>query len=138
MGNRESKQQIKMGEIYWVRLHGKNHVQNGWHPAIVTQNNIGNTFSDTVVVVPITTKRRKSKLPTHIDLPNGIGGLARPSTAQCEGQRPVSKDDFGKYIGTLDDITMRKISMGCLINTPYQTYISEEDLMLLKENRKIC
>lgn len=126
---------IKIGDVYWVKLEGKNHVQNGWHPAIVTQNNKGNHFSDTVVVVPVTSKK-KAQLPTHVILPYREIGLNRPSTAQCEGQRPISKKDFGDYIGRIDDKTMKKIAMACLVNTPYQLFIPDEELINLKRNWK--
>lgn len=130
------KVEKRIGEVYWVKLEGKNHVQNGWHPAIITQNNVGNKFSDTIVVVPVTSKR-KTALPTHVALPYNRIGLQRPSTAQCEGQRPVSKEDFGDYIGQVDDETMKAIAIACLVNTPYQLFMSETELMSLKRNGKI-
>lgn len=133
------RERIKLGDVFWVNLKGdeNSHVQNGWHPAIVVQNNKGNYYSDTVVVVPITSKK-KAALPTHVKLPWNDIGLCRPSTAQCEGQRPVSKEDFGDYIGCVDYNTMKKIAIGCLVNTPYQEFFTKEELLELKRNGKIC
>ncbi|MGF6375017.1 mRNA interferase MazF [Clostridiales Family XIII bacterium PM5-7] len=127
------KGRIHTGEIYWIKLEGSGSLQNGWHPGVVVQNNIGNKYSDTVVIVPLTS-RKKSKLPTHVNIRAGAFGLAKDSIVQCEGQRPVNKTDIGDYIGTVDDKTMGKIARCCLINTPYLAYLtySEIDMMCSK------
>ena len=111
---------LRMGEIYWVDL-GRpefEFVQAGWHPALIIQNNKGNYFGNTIIVIPITSKR-KTYLPTHVKVKAGNFGLTRDSIFQCEGQRLVSKSQVGSYIGQVDRKTMAKIANACLINTPY-------------------
>lgn len=119
------------GDIYWINLTGDNHIQNGWHPGIIVQNNKGNYFANTIEIVPITSSK-KTKLPTHVNLRAGKFGLVKDSVAQCEGQRLICKSQIGSYIGTLDHTTMSKIAKGCLINTPFLHFLSEVEVKNIK------
>lgn len=40
----------------------------GRHPVLILQNNVGNRFSPTLIVAPITTKtvRKTGRMPTHV------------------------------------------------------------------------
>lgn len=120
------------GQIYWVNLNGEGHIQNGWHPGIIVQCNKGNKHSPTIAIVPVTSKR-KTSLPTHVYIQAGLFGLSKPSIAQCEGQRIVSKDQIGDYIGMVSAEFMKKIAIGCLINTPYLQYLNNNDITNIKD-----
>jgi len=39
--------------------------QGGIRPAVIVQNNIGNKFSPTVLVIPLTSEIKKVNMPTH-------------------------------------------------------------------------
>ena len=60
---------VKKGEVYYADL---NPVigceQGGCRPVIIVQNDIGNLYSPTTIVVPVTCRTRKQKLPTHINV----------------------------------------------------------------------
>lgn len=120
-----------IGEIYWVNFAKNQHIQGGWHPAVIVQNNVGNRYSPTISVVPITSKV-KSDLPTHVKIKAGMFGLPKPSTIQCEGQRPVNKSDIGEYIGEINASTMKKIAKACLINTPMLNFLNAVDIERLQ------
>ena len=131
--NCKSKQNsYATGDVYWVNLYGTGHVQSGWHPCIIVQNNVGNLHSMTMAVVPITSKS-KTKLPTHVFLKRGTCGLPKDSIAQCEGQQVICKTQVGDYIGTMPIRIMQQIATGCLINTPYLDFLSEDDISKLKK-----
>lgn len=68
---------IKRGDIIMCDLgmHGGS-VQSGIRPCLVVSNDIGNTYSNIYIVVPLTTKYKKD-LPTHVC-------LAENSYALCE------------------------------------------------------
>lgn len=52
--------EIRRGKVYDVELKStSSHVQFGRRPCLVVQNNLGNTFSPTIIVVPLTTKLKK-------------------------------------------------------------------------------
>lgn len=58
---------MKKFDVYYVELTGKGSEQTGLRPCVIIQNNIGNSFAPTTIVVPITTKLKKS-LPTHLHI----------------------------------------------------------------------
>lgn len=61
-----AKTKIKQGDIYMVNF-SNNTVgseQKGVRPALVVQNDCGNEYSPTTIVLPITS-RNKNNLPTH-------------------------------------------------------------------------
>lgn len=128
------KQNYNIGEIYWINLNGVGCVQDGWHPGIIVQNNMGNLYSQTISIVPITSKR-KAKLPTHVFIRAQTYGLRLDSIVQCEGQQTVCKSQIAGYIGTADSTLMKKIAKACLINTPYLNYLNDDEVGVLKQKK---
>ena len=126
----------KMKEIYWVDFEGKDSVQSGMRPAVIVQNDKGNYYSNTIVVVPITSAV-KTKLPTHVHIKAGSFGLVKDSIVQCEGERVVSKNDIKGYIGHVDDDTMRDIAVACLINTPFLSYLKNSDISKMLKGKSL-
>lgn len=120
--------EYKIGEIVIVKFHGDGHVQDGVRPAVIIQNDIGNKYSPTLQVIPVTSRMTKKSLPTHVFLPAGTGGLAKDSVAQCEGQRIINKYDVLNHIGALPDEYMQAICMGCIISTPLIQYLSQQQI----------
>lgn len=101
--SKEPEGLIRWGEIFLCHL-GKsnNSVQAGTRPVLIVQNNIGNTFSSTVVVAPITSSVKRLNLPTHVMLHQSCG-LRSPSVAMLEQLRTVDKKDLYKYLGKVRD-----------------------------------
>lgn len=58
--------EIKRGDIVKCYLSGEgnSHVQTGYRPVVVVQNNTGNKFSPNTIVVPLTSENKKD-MPTH-------------------------------------------------------------------------
>lgn len=54
---------IHRGEVFFADLHGGvGYEQNGERPVVVLQNDMGNRYSPTVIVAPLTSSRtRKSR-----------------------------------------------------------------------------
>lgn len=48
-----------------VPMLANSHIQAGKRPWVIVQNNVGNQFSPTTIVVPLTTKIKRLELPTH-------------------------------------------------------------------------
>ena len=82
--------------------------QGGVRPGLVLQNDIGNFFSPTMVVAPVTTQLHKLNLPTHY-LIRKEGGLYRDSMVELEQIRTIDKSRVEFYIGKLSPATMKKI-----------------------------
>lgn len=99
----------KRGEIYFVDF-GDNigtYKQSGLRPALVVSNNKANEHAPVVTVVPLTTKTRRTHLPTHVLIPPTAGiGLNRMSLALAEQVETLDKDRLLDYKGT---ITSKKV-----------------------------
>lgn len=81
-----------------VPIPASGHVQGGKRPWIIVQNNTGNQFSPTSIVVPLTTKFKRMEMPTHVAV---TGGKLFPSMVECEQVRVIDVTDDWKYICTL-------------------------------------
>lgn len=106
---------IRRGDVWLadLRIGAIGSEQGEIRPVLVVQNNIGNKFSPTVTVVPLTTKRKKNNLPTHV-LINDLF-LTSPSIALVEQIRTIDKSRFMKYLGTLEANIMNKINKAIAI-----------------------
>ena len=100
---------IKRGDIYLADLgEGVGSEQNGVRPVLVIQNNVGNKYSPTITVLPITTKIHKSKgLPTHVII-NHMGGLDEISAIMAEQISTIDKTKLFTYLGTIPQEAMKK------------------------------
>ena len=78
------------------------HEQGGKRPAIVIQNNIGNNFAGTTLVMPCSTKLKNPNQPTHTLIKRGRGtGLVKDSIVLGECLRQISELRIINYIGKL-------------------------------------
>ena len=77
---------------------------------IVIQNNIGNKFSPTLIVAPLTS-RIKRDMVTHAKLyPTIENGLTVASTALLEQIQTISKDSVKRVLGVLNEMEMKLIN----------------------------
>ncbi len=82
--------------------------QAGIRPAVIIQNDVGNKYSLTTIVLPITSKVKK-KLPTHVLLHSGSYSLPKNSIILAEQVRTIDKKRIIKKVGIVDDITLNQI-----------------------------
>lgn len=105
----EFQEKILKGDIFYADLgETSGSEQNGIRPVLVIQNNIGNKYSPTVIVTPLTSKVKKEGQPTHVVL-NCECGLSEKSMALLEQIRTVDRFRLRQYIGSIDEQTMRRI-----------------------------
>lgn len=97
---------MRMFDMYYANL-SKNTVQSeqgGIRPVIIIQNDIGNKFSPTVIVLPITSEIKKENLPPHCILhKTPKNGLVEDSMVLAEQIRVIDKSRLLEKIGYLDD-----------------------------------
>lgn len=99
---------IYKGELYYADLkEGVGSEQSGSRPVLILQNNIGNRFSPTVIVAPITTSVSKHRIPTHVTI-TGFG-LKTESTVLLEQIKTIDKKRLSGYIGKIDKHTFKNI-----------------------------
>ena len=95
---------IKRGSILTLKKQSrKGHLQMGKRPYLVVSNNIGNKFSDFIMVVPLTTKIKKLNQLTHtiIDF--------NKSMVLCEQIFTVCKEDIKSIIHVVGTKDMMKV-----------------------------
>lgn len=99
------------GQVIMVELTSTEaNVQRGLRPVIVIQNNIGNKFSPTLIVAPLTS-RIKRDMVTHAKLyPTIENGLSVASVALLEQIQTISKDSVKRVLGVLNDVEMKLIN----------------------------
>ena len=111
--------EIKRGDIFYAAL-DETYVgseQTGVRPVVILQNNIGNEYSPTVIVAPITSKvNSKSIIPTHVYIKGYKNRLKQNSLILTEQIRAIDKQRLRYYIGALDIGELRKVDKALIIS----------------------
>lgn len=75
---------VRRGEIYWVEFDPvKGSEQGGLRPALVVQNDVGNRYSPTTVVVAITRAMPPKPYPFIVVIEPEESGLPQRSAVNC-------------------------------------------------------
>lgn len=100
---------IKWGDIVYVDFgKGYGSEQGGIRPAIIVQNNKGNSVSPCTIVAPMTSEE-KNNLPTHITVyPTRDNGLRKISTIMFEQIRTIDKSRIISKVGNINMETLVK------------------------------
>jgi len=75
---------VKRGEIYWVEFDpAKESEQSGLRPALVVQNNVGNQYSPTTMIVAVTWTLPPKPYPFVVMIEPAESGLPAQSAVNC-------------------------------------------------------
>ena len=108
-------EQIKRGEIYYANLCPVvGSEQGGDRPVIILQNNKGNLHSRTTIVAAITGELDKPNLPTHVMFKSDC--MRKESMVLLEQIRTIDKSRLGRFVGTMDSKTMKRVDKAILIS----------------------
>ena len=109
--------QYYRGELYYADLgKGIGSEQEGYRPVVIIQNNVGNKYSPTVIIAPVTTDHEaKAKLPTHCHI-GAESGLDAPSVILLEQLRTIDKKRLGHLIGRLNRKNLRQLNHALAIS----------------------
>ncbi|MGI6469671.1 MAG: type II toxin-antitoxin system PemK/MazF family toxin [Syntrophomonadaceae bacterium] len=108
---------IKRGEIYYAQLNPVvGSEQGGIRPVLVVQNDIGNQYSPTTIILAITSQINKAKLPTHVELKGEEFGLERDSVILAEQIRTVDKTRLKQRISVLNEDVMAKVNQALSVS----------------------
>ena len=87
------------GEIYLVDLSSQvGSEQSGIRPALIVQNEQGNSHSPTTIICPLTSQE-KSHIGTHVALTPSDAGILKNSTVLCEQIRVIDKSRIKRKLG---------------------------------------
>jgi len=90
---------VKRGEIYWVEFDPvKGSEQGGLRPALIVQQDIGNRYSPTTVVVPITRTLPPRPYPFVVVVEPQESGLPTRSAINCSQIATIQKDEPGSRL----------------------------------------
>ena len=91
----------RRGDIYIANLNPfRGSEQGGTRPVLVLQNNDGNFYCPTLIVAPLSSKLKKTNLPTHFLLKKGHG-LYTDSIVELEQIKTIDKSRVQRYIGKI-------------------------------------
>ena len=104
----ESTLKFQRGDIYFVRLDNRTgSEQSGTRPAVILQNDVGNSCSPTLIVATLTSKtEKKAAQPTH-----GLVELEglEPSIVQAEQIFTIDKSRVKRFVGHLTPEEMGRV-----------------------------
>lgn len=91
----------KRGEIYTVDFDRTESVLQKARPAIVIQNNVGNSFSPHTIVAGIREATERPALPVLVSIPRGVAGLTKDSLIDGGHLTTVKRSQLGRRWGRL-------------------------------------
>ena len=101
-----SNLEFKKGDVFLANLgNGEGSEQGGLRPVVIIQNNIGNTYSPTVIVAAITSKLTKKPLKTHVQLSQEQYRTPKPCVILTEQVKTIDKRRLiGDKLFSLNDM----------------------------------
>lgn len=120
---------VQIGDVYLMSFQGSGSTQSGLRPGVVFQNNAGNDHSPNVVVLPLTTAKKKLGQPTHVLVPADANGLVRDSVVLCENPVCMSQENLGRYLTRLSPDAMSRIAAAHLLASSAISFLDEETLL---------
>ena len=108
---------LKCGDIVLVNLDPvKGSEQGKIRPALIIQNDIGNEYSPTVIIAPITSRVMKKQFPTDVILSSKVSGLDMDSTILLSQIRTIDKLRIIKKLSHLNIKIMKDVDMAVKIS----------------------
>lgn len=109
--------EIKRGQIYYCDMSPVvGSEQGGIRPVVIVQNDVGNRYSPTTIVCPITSVMTKKPLPTHITLKPFDCGLREISVVLAEHLRTIDKRRLKDLLGIVPPAKMKEIDKALKIS----------------------
>ena len=108
--NNTNNAQIQKGDIFYAdpgETVGSE--PSGIRPVLIIQNDVGNKFSPTVIITPLTSKAKKLAQPTHVVIGKRFG-LTEYSYALLEQVRTIDRARLREYVGHADESVMSRVN----------------------------
>jgi mRNA interferase MazF len=100
----------RRGDIYRVNLDptlGTEIAKS--RPALIISNDVGNQYSERVIVAPLTSQHTDRVYPFEVLIAAGEGGLSRPSKALLDQIRSIDKRRLQKRLGAVPPVRMAEV-----------------------------
>ena len=113
-GKRQCRAYILKG-LVWVDFKERDgSCQSGKRPAVIIQNDIGNRFSMTTMVIPITSKNKRD-LPVHIKLSKDYDIAYKGNILMAEQLTVIDKSQILAIGDILDEIELKALDKAMTI-----------------------
>lgn len=114
--------QIKRGDIFYADLRPVvGSEQGGIRPVLILQNDVGNRHSPTVICAAVTSKLKKAKLPTHVEVHAREYTLEKDSVILLEQVRTIDKVRLRDKVCHLDEQMLEKVEKALKISLDLYT-----------------
>lgn len=101
--------------------------QRGYRPVLILQNDIGNKYSPTTMIAPITSKEYKGrKQPTHVKVKQ-FDKLRPNSIILLEQVRTIDKSRLKGYVDMLDKSQMKEVEKALKISFGFSNEYSNKN-----------
>jgi mRNA interferase MazF len=101
---------IHRGDIFYANLNPvQGSEQGGQRPVLIIQNDVGNMYSPTTIIAAITSRIKRAKLPTHIELSAARFKMEKDSVILLEQLRTIDKQRLMEKITQLDEEIMLQV-----------------------------
>ncbi|MGE5529832.1 MAG: type II toxin-antitoxin system PemK/MazF family toxin [Patescibacteria group bacterium] len=101
---------ILRGDVFFANLNPViGSEQGGLRPVLILQNDIGNLYSPTTIVAAVTSRIKRARLPTHVELTGKRYRLDRDSVVLLEQVRTIDKQRLKEKIAHLDEEAMARV-----------------------------
>lgn len=101
---------LKRGDVVLVNLDPVIGSEQGkTRPALIIQNDIGNEFSPTTIVAPITTKIFSKQFPTNVEIDKLNSPLKEKSTILLNQIRTIDKSRIAKNYGKISSKKLKEV-----------------------------
>ena len=108
---------IKRGDIVLVGLDPVVGSEEGKiRPALVIQNDLGNKYSPTIIVAPITSKIFNKEFPTNVLIEENASGLEKESTILLNQIRTIDKSRIIKKISKANEVIIKKVDLAIKVS----------------------
>ena len=106
---------IKRGQLVWVDFKERDgSCQSGKRPAVIIQNDRGNKFSTTTMVIPITSKNKRD-LPVHIKLTKDYDIAYKGNILMAEQLTVIDKSQILAIGDILDEVELKELDKAMTI-----------------------
>lgn len=113
---------IKRGDIYYADLRPVvGSEQGGIRPVLILQNDIGNRHSPTVICAAVTSKLKKAKLPTHVEISAKDYSMEKDSVILLEQVRTIDKTRLRDWVCHLEPNMLKKVERALKISLDLNT-----------------
>jgi mRNA interferase MazF len=128
---------MRRKEIWMVNLPVMNgSIQGGKRPCIVVSNDMANTYSSVIHIVPLTSKDKKP-LKTHVKVGKD-SGLLMESIAMAEQTMFINRDLLITKLGEVDESTMNKIDTAIMIQFGFYDKVKNIIAAVKSNKRRIA